>query len=265
MVQKLEEDGRMSERQMTWRIGGMHCPKCESAVVKAVSALPGIREAQSDWRRGTLTALWDSDVTSKDALVASVAEAGYALETQSGNRIFRTVAVLLAAALLFVILELTPLRAMLSAFPTARAGMGFATLFALGLTTSLHCVGMCGGINLAQSAGAAQISQYRREFPYDTSKGSRRKSPVELPDLDDDPKVPEMVYTYRLRIEGMMCTHCEARVKKALESVERVIEAQADWQKGIATIKASQSLSDEQLRLAVEAQDYSVKSVEVLS
>ncbi len=100
---------------------------------------------------------------------------------------------------------------------------------------------------------------------YDTSKGRRRKSPVGLPDLDDDPKVPEMVYTYRLRIEGMMCTHCEARVKKALESVEGVIEAQADWQKGIATIKASQSLSEEQLRLAVESQDYSVKSVEVLS
>ena len=45
---------------------------------------------------------------------------------------------------------------MLSAFPTARAGMGFAALFMLGLTTSLHCVGMCGGINLAQSAGAAK-------------------------------------------------------------------------------------------------------------
>ena len=99
---------------------------------------------------------------------------------------------------------------------------------------------------------------------YDTSKGRRRKSPVGLPDLDDDPEVPEMVYTYRLRIEGMMCTHCEARVKKALESVEGVIEAQADWQKGIATIKASRSLSDDQLRLAVEAQDYPVKSVELL-
>ena len=73
------------------------------------------------------------------------------------------------------------------------------------------------------------------------------------------------LYDTSNRIEGMMCTHCEARVKKALESVEGVIEAQADWQKGIATIKASRSLSDDQLRLAVEAQDYSVKSVEVLS
>ena len=105
---------------------------------------------------------------------------------------------------------------------------------------------------------------------YDTSKDSRRRSPVELPDLDDyaegedDSTVNETTLTYRLRIEGMMCTHCEARVKKALESVEGVIEAQADWQKGIATIKASRSLSDDQLRLAVEAQDYPVKSVELL-
>lgn len=105
---------------------------------------------------------------------------------------------------------------------------------------------------------------------YDTSKDSRRRSPVELPDLDDyaegedDSTVNETALTYRLRIEGMMCTHCEARVKKELESVEGVIEAQADWQKGIATIKASRSLSDDQLRLAVEAQDYPVKSVELL-
>ena len=105
---------------------------------------------------------------------------------------------------------------------------------------------------------------------YDTSKDSRRRSPVELPDLDDyaegedDCTVNETALTYRLRIEGMMCTHCEARVKKALESVEGVIEAQADWQKGIATIKASRSLSDDQLRLAVEAQDYPVKSVVLL-
>ena len=105
---------------------------------------------------------------------------------------------------------------------------------------------------------------------YDTSKDSRRRSPVELPDLDDyaegedDSTVNETALTYRLRIEGMMCTHCEARVKKALESVEGVIEVQADWQKGIATIKASRSLSDDQLRLAVEAQDYPVKSVELL-
>ena len=105
---------------------------------------------------------------------------------------------------------------------------------------------------------------------YDASKGTRRRSPVELPDLDDyaegedDSADNKMALTYRLRIEGMMCEHCEARVKKALESVEGVIETQADWQKGVAVIKATRSLSDDQLRLAVEAQDYPVKSVEVL-
>ena len=149
----------MSAKKITWQVSGMHCPKCGSTVVKTVSALPGIREARVDWQKGTLTALWDSRRTSKDVLAARIAEAGYTLETGGHERAFRSLAVLLAAALLFVILELTPLRSMLSAFPTAQAGMGFTALFALGLTTSLHCVGMCGGINLAQSAGAAQAGR----------------------------------------------------------------------------------------------------------
>lgn len=151
----------MSTRQTTWHISGMHCPRCETAIVKAVSVLPGIRDAGADWRKGILTAMWDPEITSEDAVDTCVAEAGYTLEPleRGRKRVWKSVIILFAAAVLFVILEVTPLRALLSAFPAARAGMSFTALFILGLTTSLHCVGMCGGINLAQSAGAAQSGQ----------------------------------------------------------------------------------------------------------
>ena len=151
----------MSARQITWQVGGMYCPRCEATVVKAISALPGIHDAGADWRKGKLTAVWDPDITSEDALAARIAGAGYTLEPQKQRRkrVWKGMILLLAAAVLFVILEATPLRALLSAVPAARAGMSFAALFLLGLTTSLHCVGMCGGINLAQSAGAAQSGQ----------------------------------------------------------------------------------------------------------
>ncbi|MER2183931.1 MAG: cation transporter [Clostridia bacterium] len=144
----------MSTRQTTWHISGMHCPRCETAIVKAVSVLPGIRDAGADWRKGILTAMWDPEITSEDAVDTCVAEAGYTLEPleRGRKRVWKSVIILFAAAVLFVILEVTPLRALLSAFPAARAGMSFTALFILGLTTSLHCVGMCGGINLAQSA-----------------------------------------------------------------------------------------------------------------
>ncbi len=151
----------MTAPKTTWNISGMHCPRCETAVIKAVSSLPGIREAHADWRQGTLTAVWDRKATPEEMLVRCVSEAGYTLErgNRKYRRTIRVLTILTVAAAVFVILELTPLRAMLSMFPTARAGMGFAALFVLGLTTSLHCVGMCGGINLAQSAGAAKAGR----------------------------------------------------------------------------------------------------------
>ena len=103
---------------------------------------------------------------------------------------------------------------------------------------------------------------------YDESSCRGRKPPVELQNLNDFAAAEDGTedngadLSYRLQIDGMMCTHCEASVKKALESVEGVVNAEADWQSGIAVAKASRSISEEQLRLAVEAEDYSVKSVE---
>ena len=57
----------------------------------------------------------------------------------------------------------------------------------------------------------------------------------------------------------MMCEHCEARVKKALESVPGVISAEANYQAGKATVWAEQITEEHLLRQAVEEQDYQVK------
>ena len=67
---------------------------------------------------------------------------------------------------------------------------------------------------------------------------------------------------YRLEIEGMMCEHCEATVKKALEAVPGVEEAEASHAEGTAVVQASAPLDEALLRQAVEAQEYPVKRVE---
>ena len=59
-----------------------------------------------------------------------------------------------------------------------------------------------------------------------------------------------------LKIEGMMCPHCEARVKKALEAVEGVESAVVSHQAGTAVVTGSAAY--EVLKAAVEAQDYKV-------
>ncbi len=65
--------------------------------------------------------------------------------------------------------------------------------------------------------------------------------------------------TKTLKIEGMMCPHCEAHVKNALEALEGVKEVTASHKEGTAVITLSSDVSDEVLKATVEAEGYKVK------
>ena len=64
-----------------------------------------------------------------------------------------------------------------------------------------------------------------------------------------------------LDVEGMMCEHCEARVKKALESVAGVVSATASHDSNTAVVETNGDVDTEALKAAVEAQDYKVLAV----
>ena len=64
-----------------------------------------------------------------------------------------------------------------------------------------------------------------------------------------------------LNITGMMCGHCEARVKKALEAVDGVAEAVVSHESGTAVVKLSKEVPDEVLKKAVTDQDYEVTAI----
>ena len=65
-----------------------------------------------------------------------------------------------------------------------------------------------------------------------------------------------------MKIEGMMCGHCEARVKKCLEALEQVTEAVVSHEAGTAVVTLNAQVDDEVLKNIVEEQDYKVVSVE---
>ena len=65
-----------------------------------------------------------------------------------------------------------------------------------------------------------------------------------------------------LHIEGMMCPHCEMRVKQALEAVPGVSEAAASHEKGTAAVTLSAQVDNDALRAAVEEQDYKVTAID---
>ena len=65
-----------------------------------------------------------------------------------------------------------------------------------------------------------------------------------------------------MKINGIMCGHCEARVKKALEALPEVAEATVSHVTGTAVVKLNAEVANDVLKNAVEAQDYEVVSVE---
>ena len=65
-----------------------------------------------------------------------------------------------------------------------------------------------------------------------------------------------------MKIEGMMCGHCEARVKKTLEAMEGVVSAEVSHTDGCAVVTLSAPIADEVLKKAVEDQDYPVTSIQ---
>ncbi len=75
-------------------------------------------------------------------------------------------------------------------------------------------------------------------------------------------KQEEKKMTKTMKIEGMMCGHCEARVKKCLEALSQVEEAVVSHTAGTAVVTLKEDVSDEVLKKTVEDQDYKVLSVE---
>lgn len=65
-----------------------------------------------------------------------------------------------------------------------------------------------------------------------------------------------------MKIEGMMCGHCEARVKKVLEALPEVSGAEVSHEAGTAVVSLNGDISDEVLKKTVEEQDYQVTGIE---
>ena len=72
----------------------------------------------------------------------------------------------------------------------------------------------------------------------------------------------EETMTKTMKIEGMMCGHCENRVKKALEAVAGVESAVVSHEAGTAVVTLSSEVANDVLKKAVEDQDYTVKGIE---
>ena len=116
----------------------------------------------------------------------------------------------------------------------------------------------------AENAGAVRVGAEDTRSIGQTANGNETvsKEMQKSENQKNHINMEGITMTKTMNIEGMMCGHCEARVKKALEALAGVESAEVSHEKGTAVVSMSADVADDTLKEAVEAQDYKVDSIQ---
>ena len=141
------------------RIGGMTCVSCQNKIEKKLRNTAGIESAEVSYSAGTAVLTYDTDIITMRDITAIIEKLDYEVlvgkQPVPANR--KEVGILIIIFAVFMLLSQFGLTGVFNIFPTAEVGMGYGMLFVIGLLTSVHCVAMCGGINLSQCIPQANI------------------------------------------------------------------------------------------------------------
>lgn len=146
------------------RIDGMYCTGCESRLTARLLRIDGVTKAKISYKDGLGEITYDSDKASMESIFDAIRKLDYEPAKISDNsngssaQSVQILSVLIIIIALYIIAKRLGFTAIFNVFPRIDGGGGmvaYPLLFVTGLLTSVHCIAMCGGINLSQSAYAA--------------------------------------------------------------------------------------------------------------
>lgn len=142
----------MTEKRTVVHVSGMTCTQCERSIVKAVRKLDGVLSVSASFPKRRAEAVYDADRIDEDKIREAIEKQGYRV---SGERqaVTDVLSILIIILALYFILRNTVGLDFFNMIPQIDQTVSLAALFVVGLLTSVHCIAMCGGINLSQSVG----------------------------------------------------------------------------------------------------------------
>lgn len=135
------------------RIGGMTCVSCQNRIARKLKNTAGVKNAAVSYSAGFADITYDADVVALKDIKAIIEKLGYEVLPEgekpevNGKRL---VGLLVLVISLYVLLRQFGILNLLAPSRLADTKMGYGMLFVIGLVTSVHCIAMCGGINLSQ-------------------------------------------------------------------------------------------------------------------
>lgn len=136
----------------TLRIGGMTCVNCQNRIERTLRSTPGIEGAEVSYNAGTASVRYNAEIITIHEIAAIIEKLDYSVQAGAGPKpdAYRTAGILIIIFAAFMLIQNSGLLTFFNKFPLAESGMGYGMLFLIGIITSVHCLAMCGGINLSQ-------------------------------------------------------------------------------------------------------------------
>ena len=134
----------MSSTKQKIKVYNMTCTSCEVRIEKSLMGIPGVTKVLADYKSENVFLEYDDEMCNIVQIREKILKLGYSTEN-SGN--FKLVGMLIIVLAIFLLSKAGNSFDMESKLENA----SYLVLFIVGVFTSLHCVGMCGGIMLSQS------------------------------------------------------------------------------------------------------------------
>lgn len=135
-------------------VNGMHCSSCETVIEKELRHLKGIAEVKANFKEGWVDVKYNPKICNLTAVHGAIIEAGYTVGRSSSS--FKLAGIFMVVAAIILLSNITDTFDIGS---EVQQNLTFAALFMIGLFTSLHCIGMCGGIMFSQSLAGSSPNQ----------------------------------------------------------------------------------------------------------
>lgn len=147
----------LSVKTINIKVGNMVCTSCEALITDAISELPGILEVKASYKKSSVFVKFDDSACSYAKICSAIEKAGYSIESdsakdnKSSDKPSEYLSIIGVVLIAFIIIRLSQNSGAFDMSSKLGANTTYFMLFVVGLLTSLHCVGMCGGIMMSQS------------------------------------------------------------------------------------------------------------------
>ncbi len=157
------------------RIKGMTCGNCEDRIEIQLKKLEGIVKVKANYSTSEVAITYDASSVQLDAIIRTIERIDYKVKDKLGN--LPVTHLLGTGIIIFAIYMIIKNTIGFNFIPSINQNMGYGILFVIGLSTSLHCIAMCGGINMTQCVSyknpegeKSKITKLKPSIMYNTGR-----------------------------------------------------------------------------------------------